>query len=187
MKRLKKLILDNMGLTSLPPSVGRLRQLEVLSLTQNQLSTLPVTLASCESLRELNLTGNRFTSVPSILLRLPHLEDLRRLSNPLLQLFDGFASPPHIKVSIPKTAKQQTSTVFNPDSLQGLCARAVFSNQMDYWASDCCVGPLQCRHLDCLASQFKLCEHCNAVVQNTGMAYYCPISVQHNTIKQCQI
>lgn len=160
LERLKRLYLDNMGLTSLPSSVGRLRHLEVLSANSNSLVTLPVTLTFCENLSELNLKENKFYRVPSVVLKLPHLEDLRRLGNPLPQLFNGFEVSPHINVKTPLCAKQ-TNAVFNPSSLQSLCAKAAFTNKIDYWNNSSSVGPLQCRTLDCFASEFTLCHHCN--------------------------
>ena len=154
-----------MGLTSIPPSVGRLRQLEVLSANNNSLSSLPVSLAFCENLKQLNLKDNKFNMIPSLVLRLPQLKDLRRLGNPLPQLYHGFETSPHIKVSTLNSGKQTTSAVFNPGSLQSLCAKAAFNNKIDYWTTGR-VGPLQCMTLDYFATTFKLCEHCNRVVHN---------------------
>ena len=165
MERLKRLYLDNTGLTSLPPSVGQLRQLEVLSANKNSLSSLPVTLSFCENLRELNLKDNKLNRVPSVVLRLPHLKDLRRLGNPFPQLYHGFETPPHIKLSTPKSTKQTSDEKFNPGSLQSLCANAAFNHKLDYWTTGR-VGTLQCKILDCLASDFKLCEHCDKVVHH---------------------
>ena len=142
MERLKRLYLDNTGLTSLPPSVGQLRQLEVLSANKNFLSSLPVTLSFCENLRELNLKDNKLDRVPSVVLRLPHLKDLRRLGNPLPQLYHGFETPPHIKLSTPKSTKQTSDEKFNPGSLQSLCANAAFNHKIDYWTTGLCSAKL---------------------------------------------
>ena len=168
MQGLKRLILDNMELTFLPPSVGRLRHLELLSANGNLLSSLPVTLSFCENLTELNLQINQLSNIPSTVFNLPHLKDLRRLGNPLPELYHGYEPPPHIKISTPTSAQQSLHTLFNPESLQSLCAETVFAHKIDYWASGSSVGPLQCRHLDCLASNFKLCEYCNRVIPNPG-------------------
>ena len=153
-----------MGLTSFPSSVGRLRKLEVLSVRNNHLNDLPVTIVFCLSLKEMNLTNNKFTHLPGILLRLKIIQELRRYDNPLLHLFHGFEQAPHIKISNPP----QEKSVFNPDFLQSLCTKAAFTNHIDYWTSHS-VGPLQCKILDCLASQFSLCENCNTAVLKTGI------------------
>ena len=163
MKSLKKLCLDEMGLTTLPPSVGQLRQLEVLSLKGNNLRDLPVTLIFCQKLKDLNLKKNQFHSIPGILLRLSSLQELRRHDNPLPQLYHGFEAPPHIKISSQSSSTKQTNPVFNPGSLQSSCTRVVFTHHIDYWANSS-IGSLQCKILDCLASQFTLCDHCNAAI-----------------------
>ena len=164
MQNLKRLSLDGMALSALPQSVGRLRQLEVLSVNDNQLRDLPVTLTSCVNLKELNLKNNNFNRLPGILLRLPKLQELRRLDNPLPQLFGGFEQPPHINIKTPSTTKQPHTT----DSLQSLCSRVVFTQNVDYWSSGR-VGPLQCKLLDSLAAQFTLCAHCNKAIPTKGM------------------
>ena len=174
---LKRLYLDSMGLTTFPASVGRLRQLEVLSVKNNQLNDLPITLAFCKKLKDLNLSNNKFVFLPDVLLRLPNLQELRRLDNPLCQLYHGFEHPPHINISTPSNSvpcSQQTKPTFNPDSLQTLSTKAAFTHHIDYWANET-VGVLQCRILDHLASQFTVCEHCNAAMSKTGMY----ISTEH--------
>lgn len=163
MPRLKKLYLENMELTSLPPSVGRLRHLEILSAKENKLTSLPITLTFCESLRELNLQQNSLRTLPSTVIHLPQLRDLRRLNNPLPQLFNGFEGAPHITISSTPNTSKQENVLFNPDSLQGLCAKASFTHKIDYWSTEN-LGQLQSRIMDCLASNFKLCEHCNRAI-----------------------
>lgn len=159
-----------MGLTTLPPSVGRLRQLEVLSVKNNMLNDLPATLAFCQKLKDLNLKNNQFRRLPGILLSLPNLQELRRLDNPLPQLFNGFVQPPHITIKTPDStlaSSQQQKPSFNPDSLQMLCTKVAFTHRIDYWACRS-VGPLQCKTLDHLALQFTVCEHCNTAIPKTG-------------------
>ena len=156
--------MDDMGLTSFPSSVGALTHLTVLSASKNQLHDLPVTLAFCLNLEELNLKDNKFTCLPGILLRLKNLQDLRRYENPLPQLYNGFSQLPHIKIS---RVEHSQHDKFEPDSLQTLCAKAAFTNYIGYWTCNS-VGPLQCKILDCLASKFTLCEHCNRAVFKTG-------------------
>lgn len=166
---LKRLYLDSMGLTTFPASVGRLRQLEVLSVKNNQLNDLPITLAFCKKLKNLNLSNNKFAFLPDVLSRLPNLQELRRLDNPLHQLYHGFEHPPHINISTPSNSVpcSQTKPTFNPDPLQTLSTKAAYTHHIDYWTNET-VGVLQCRILDHLASQFTVCEHCNASMSKTG-------------------
>lgn len=164
---LKKLVMDSTGLTSLPPSVGRLQKLEVLSLSKNKLSDLPPTIAFCKNLRVLNLQGNSFKSVPGVVLHLKKLEELRRLDNPLTARWNGFATAPHIVAVPPQKSKEKQA--HNPDSLQTMCTKTILSTQIDYWKGDV-VGPLQCKTLDSLASQFTICENCHVALPKAGMS-----------------
>ena len=160
--------MNDTGLKYFPPSVGRLCKLEVLSLNGNELSELPVTLGFCKQLKVLNLQKNQFTRLPSVILHLEKLEDLRRLDNPLPPRWNGFASFPHLTTSksMPKTDEQKV--VYNSDSLQMLCTKAIFTSHIDYWRLDS-VGPLQCKMLDHLAKEFAICENCHSVVHKQGM------------------
>ena len=172
--------MDSTGLSAFPPSVGRLRKLETLTLSKNNLSDLPVTLSFCENLKVLNLKGNGFNRIPGVVLRLKKLEDFRRIDNPLPLRWNGFASPPHVTSSYSnpdpnKKSKAQNSktkdgvqVAYNPDGLQMLCTKAVFTYQLDYWKLDM-LGPLQCKILDSLASQFVICENCHTAIPKQGM------------------
>ena len=169
MQNLKRLSLDSMGLTTFPPSVGRLRQLEVLSVKNNELHDLPVTLAFCTRLKDLNLQNNKFKCLPGVLLRLPNLQELRRFGNPLPQLSSGFYQPPHIYIHTPSRSSRYLKPTLM--SLQSLCTKVIFTHHIDYWANGT-VGPLQCKTLDRLASQFTVCEHCNIAIPNKGIYMY---------------
>ena len=167
MQSLKKLLMDNTSLQTFPASVGRLRKLEVLSLTNNHLSDLPVTLQFCENLRVLNLQKNNFRQIPGIVLHLKKLEELRRLNNPLSATYD-ISGPRYVRCNT-NTPKKKTNepTKFNPHSLQTLCSKTIFSSQLDYWQKTT-IGPLQCKTLDRLAATFALCEHCNRSIPSPG-------------------
>ena len=171
----KKLNMDDTGLTKFPPSVGRLRKLEVLSLSKNKLNDLPITLGFCKELRVLNLQKNSFTRIPGVVLHLEKLEDLRRLDNPLPPRWNGFPSHPHVNKYNRAPAKPKQPAVYNPESLQMLCTKVVFTHKIDYWKRDT-LGPLQCKTLDNLAADVTICENCHTTVPKQGM-----------TIMQCWI
>ena len=157
--------MDSTGLKKFPPSAGRLRKLEVLSLSKNKLEDLPVTLGFCQSIKVLNLQGNQFRRIPGIVLHLKNLKELRRLDNPLPPRWQGFASPPH--VNVPKQSTSSKENIYNPESLQTLCTKVTFTHQVDYWKHES-LGVLQCKTLDSLASQFTVCEQCHTAIPNTG-------------------
>ena len=159
--------MDSTGLKKFPPSAGRLRKLEVLSLSKNKLEDLPVTLGFCERIKVLNLQGNNFRRIPGIVLHLKNLEELRRLDNPLPPRWQGFASPPHVNVPCQPTSKSNEKNIYNPESLQRLCTKVTFTHQIDYWKHES-LGVLQCQTLDSLASHFTVCEQCHTAIPNTG-------------------
>lgn len=167
MQNLNKLLMDSTLLQTLHPSVGRLRKLEVLSLSNNKLKNLPITLRFCVNLRILNLQKNSFTHIPGVVLHLAKLEELRRLNNPLT---------PQYTMPAPRFVRSHTSTKtaigkevkFNPHSLQTLCTKAIFSSKLDYWQK-VFIGPLQCKTLDRLAETFVCCEHCGQAISKPGM------------------
>ena len=158
--------MDSTGLKKFPPSAGRLRKLEILSLSKNKLEDLPVTLGFCQSIKVLNLQGNQFRRIPGIILHLKNLKELRRLDNPLPPRWQGFASPPHVNVSKQSTSSKEKN-IYNPESLQTLCTKVTFTHQIDYWKHES-LGALQCKTLDSLASQFTVCEQCHTAIPNTG-------------------
>jgi len=57
-KSLKKISLDNTGLTEIPKSIGNLNDLKVLSLKNNDIITLPEELDKNHNLEEINLVDN---------------------------------------------------------------------------------------------------------------------------------
>lgn len=156
-----------------PPSVGRLRKLEELSLANNQLSGLPATLEFCEQLKVLNLKMNKFSRIPAVVLHLENLEELKRLDNPLPPRWNGFEGFPHISASSTSAKTGGEKKTFNPDSLQMLCTKATFTRHLDYWNMDT-IGPLQCKILDRLAAEFVVCENCHSVVPLKGTSMSVP-------------
>ena len=93
MPNLTTLCLNKTGIFNVSPSVGRLINLEVLSLDFNYISDLPISLEFCQKLSELTMTGNKFNLIPAVVLKLKNLKVLRISGNPLMQLAKDFNSP----------------------------------------------------------------------------------------------
>ncbi|KAJ0408552.1 hypothetical protein ATCC90586_009573 [Pythium insidiosum] len=100
---LTKLSLKGNRLTSLPPSVLALTQLQELDLSQNELSSLTDNVSSLASLVELTLDQNRLTSLPSALAECPRLKVLSARQNQLR----GRATPQSIAVALLASSKVQ--------------------------------------------------------------------------------
>ena len=176
LQNLKKLSLDGTALKAVPASVGRLRKLEVLSLSKNSLKTLPITLGFCEKLKVLNLQRNHLRHIPAVVLELSNLTELKRLDNPLTERYHMPA--PHYVLKhtrIAETENKNEKKVYNPKSLQTLCTKSVFTSKVDYW-KQACLGPLQCKILDQLATTMDVCDNCGTVVFKQGKVFYlCPL------------
>lgn len=67
LRHLKTLILFDIGLDSVPDSIGDLEELEYLDLGKNRLSVLPDSLGNLHSLKILKVRGNRLRTLPSSL------------------------------------------------------------------------------------------------------------------------
>jgi len=80
------LLLDGQNLTELPPQIGMLTELEVLSLSGNQLTRLPVEIGNMSNLVELALDENRLTWLTPAIGRLASLQILLLSSNKLRSL-----------------------------------------------------------------------------------------------------
>lgn len=63
-------------LTVLPPEIGNLTKLTVLTLYNNQLTELPVEIGNLVNLHELNATHNLLSSLPTVIGALPNLGHL---------------------------------------------------------------------------------------------------------------
>ena len=72
--RLESLQLDAQNLTSLPPEIGKLKNLLQLIVNSNELTSLPPEIGGLTSLRILSLAENKLTSLP------PEIGQLRNLS-----------------------------------------------------------------------------------------------------------
>lgn len=76
LRNLKVLIADENKIDSLPASIGSCSQLRILSLSQNQLHSLPDEVGRISQLTVLNLSGNRLNYLPFSFLKLTQLKAL---------------------------------------------------------------------------------------------------------------
>ncbi|MEK7950212.1 COR domain-containing protein [Luteolibacter soli] len=81
-----ELNLNGMGLTRLPPEIGKLTELTELLLNQNQLASLPSEIGGLTALTDLNLNYNRLSSLPPEFAELTELTDLHLFGNQLASL-----------------------------------------------------------------------------------------------------
>ena len=63
-------------MSSLPPEIGELEQLEELNLRDNLLRDLPKEVENLKKLKVLNLSINNFSEIPSVVFQLSSLENL---------------------------------------------------------------------------------------------------------------
>lgn len=163
---LKSLSITKSQLKALSGSVGRLSKLEELDLSFNQLSSLPITLSFCKQLNTLDLHHNKFRQLPGVVLQLPKLHTLRRLDNPLTPRYQCHG--PHYTRKINKgQPKKDEKKVYQPLSLQASCTTVVFTSKLNYWKTNL-IGPLQCKTLDSLATQFISCDSCSRMLPDQG-------------------
>lgn len=185
--------MDATEITSLPPSIGRLKKLEELSVKNNKLTTLPEILRFCTELRVLNLVNNKFIRIPGVVLQLKKLEDLWKYYNTLKTTVSHNATATgeemayHIGVvprnpTAPTTNtnttpqnttgndnKDKPSVVYNPQLLQTLSCKVLAQHSVPYWTVPY-LPPLLCKNLDLIHTEYNLCENCHTTVpRDTGM------------------
>jgi len=78
-----QLNLDGLGLTAVPPEIGRLRRLKILLLQNNQLTTFPSEIEQLSSLTGLNLENNQLTVIPPEVGQMTTLAELNLGNNQL--------------------------------------------------------------------------------------------------------
>lgn len=159
-----------MNLVRLHPSVGRLRNLRILSLQYNRLHDLPLTICLLRSLKYLDITGNPFSIIPGAVFRLSRLEVLEGLNFcPLQRNISGRWQKEKWDISWCEPLLRPSRRT-DVESLQDICSRAAIG--MDCWA----VIPLPERHRQALthkAITYDLCSMCLKPVKK--------LSVEHET------
>ena len=76
-----RLDLEDRNLTSLPSSIGKLKQLRILDLEDNRLNSLPSSIGNLKNLMYIDLEGNRLNSIPESIFKLKKLEELKLSQN----------------------------------------------------------------------------------------------------------
>ncbi|MBN3275986.1 RSU1 protein, partial [Polyodon spathula] len=76
LSNITQLVLSHNKLTTVPPNIADLKNLEVLNFFNNQIEELPTQLSSLQKLKHLNLGMNRLNSLPRGFGSLPGLEVL---------------------------------------------------------------------------------------------------------------
>lgn len=163
--------MDHMNLRQLHPSVGRLANLQRLSLQCNRLTDFPVTIRLLRKLSYLNITGNPFSSLPGAVFHMYALETLVGYNQCPLQRKEGERwhrsevnptiayAPPLLKPAVRESV----------ESLQEICIRSAVG--LDCWNIH-----LPERHrqpLSELNRDYDLCEECLQPVRK--------LTVQHET------
>ncbi|MEH2421256.1 MAG: COR domain-containing protein [Nostoc sp.] len=85
-EKLTKLNLSGKGLTTLPPEIVKLTNLQTLNLSSNQLSSLPPEIGQLTNLQSLNLNNNQLSSLPPEIGQLTNLQSLNLNNNQLSSL-----------------------------------------------------------------------------------------------------
>lgn len=81
-EQLRWLILTDNHLTTLPQSIGKLKQLQKCMLSGNQLTSLPKSMQACHNLELLRISVNQIATLPMWLFSLPKLTWLAYGGNP---------------------------------------------------------------------------------------------------------
>jgi len=77
------------GMTILPPEIGELTELRVLTINDNDLKQLPKEIYDCTKLTRLEVQSNDLSSLPSGIEKLIHLRELSLRNNELIELPGG--------------------------------------------------------------------------------------------------
>ncbi|XP_031258180.1 plant intracellular Ras-group-related LRR protein 7-like [Pistacia vera] len=84
--RLEQLSILGNVLTSLPETIGSLRNLVLLNVSSNKLKSLPESIGSCFSLEELQANENLIEDLPASVCNLIHLKSLSLNNNNVSQI-----------------------------------------------------------------------------------------------------
>ena len=116
LKNLKSLSVGQSQLTSLPESIGNLKNLKYLSVNNNQLTSLPNSIGNLKSLKKLSTANNKLTSLPESIGNLKNLEGLFLQFNQLTSLPNSIGNLRSL-IGLDVMGNQLTSL---PDSIKNL-------------------------------------------------------------------
>ena len=146
-----ELNLSDIGLTTLPPEIGKLTALKVLSLGSNQLTSVPTEIGKLTDLLVLDLGNNQFTMLPREIGKLTALRVLFLSDNKLTALPTEMSNLTALQTLILYSNKLTTlpTRIGNLAALQGLDLR---SNQLTTLPTE--IGKLTAlQHLDLSSNQ----------------------------------
>ena len=160
-KSVKILSLKYNYLDKIPPDIGRMSNLECLSLTNNKLQnkSLPHTLTFCTRLKTVFLDNNLLDALPGFLLQMTSLESVHRHGNH--NYFKSTFMWYHTDVN------ERILPVFGtsdfpprqPEKLQFWAARSVISSQCNFFSDDR-VAPAMKDYISEVFAQFYICGNC---------------------------
>ncbi len=120
--QLEQLNLYGNGLTTFPPEIGKLTRLELLDAWDNELTSLPE-IGGLSSLTDLELYRNRLTSLPPEIGRLQNLERLDVSTNALWALppeIGGLAPTETVRCGHEQESETVPAPIMHLDSLEEL-------------------------------------------------------------------
>ena len=113
---LKRLNIAGCQLTSLPDSIGDLKEIESLYARNNQLTSLPESIGNLSKLLTLNVRGNQLRSVPDSIWKLTQLRSLELGFNPLTTIASSIENLSQLRI-LNVSGNQLTSL---PDTIGNL-------------------------------------------------------------------
>ena len=112
-------------LNELPPGIGKLQDLEVLSARRNRLQSLPAEIIHLQNLKFLLLEENKLQTLPEDVYRLKNLENLYLDQNNLVSIPAGIGSLTNLKnfsIATNKISNSEFKKVFELKNLEELAA-----------------------------------------------------------------
>jgi Leucine-rich repeat (LRR) protein len=129
--RATSLDLRELGLRELPPEIGSLSELTLLSLNINELSILPPEIGNLTNLQTLDLQVNRLSSLPPEIGNLTNLRQLFAYSNQLSSLPPEIGNL-HKLMELYIYDNQLKSLPAEVKNLRNLCRLYLDNNQLQY-------------------------------------------------------
>lgn len=149
-------------LDKIPADIGRMANLECLSLTNNKLQnkSIPYTLTFCYRLKNLLLDNNLLDALPGYLLKMPNLETVHRHGNH--NYFKSTFTWYHTDVNERILAVSGTNdpSYREPERLQFWAAKAVIGSKIDFY-TDPSVAPVLKDYIADIYTLFNVCGYCN--------------------------